>query len=424
MALAHVIPMPERPRSAQAEERYTRVPHSVLEALALADFGKRHYKILMVLMRQTYGYDKAADEISLTQFHDKTGVLPPHISAAIGELIDMQVLVKSPGRYAASLSINKDFDQWIGKARIDTSKILGYQNGNEGVTETVIEGYQNSHEGLPKQSFGVTETVTTRDNSKRKNQETTPRETLSRSLRERFENFWECYPRKRSKKAAEKAFAKVNPDEQLFKDLMSGLERAKTSEQWQNPKFQPHAATWLNDGGWMDEFQTAYSDAETAVIRAFNEALGERIGTVDEAVFVEARAGSIRAFLAHLKNDPEAAGRYFPAVRDKVELPPHAGFDYLISPKGFGDTTGRMRVAKPAGTAPGVRGDWHATGPGIAARGAELGITKGDEENVVTYRRRVFKAAGPGVWRDQDLAAEAKYGDEAYERLWRFYNDE
>lgn len=150
MALAHVIPMPERPRSAQAEERYTRVPHSVLEALALADFGKRHYKILMVLMRQTYGYDKAADEISLTQFHDKTGVLPPHISAAIGELIDMQVLVKSPGRYAASLSINKDFDQWIGKARIDTSKILGYQNGNEGVTETVIEGYQNSHEGLSR----------------------------------------------------------------------------------------------------------------------------------------------------------------------------------------------------------------------------------------------------------------------------------
>ena len=417
MALAHVIPMPERPRAVQGEERYTRVSHSILEALALANLGKRHYKVLLVLMRQTYGYDKASDEISLTQFHTKTGVLPPNVSGAIEELVDMRVVLKTAGKHAASLAINKDVSQWQGNAKVDLSKVRGYQNDNTGVIETITEGYQNDKEG-------VIDSITTRDNSKRKDQETTPRETLSRSLRERFEIFWECYPRKRSKKAAEKAFAKVNPDEQLFKDLMAGLERAKTSEQWQNPKFQPHAATWLNDGGWMDEFQTAYSDAEMAVIRAFNEALGERIGTVDAAVFVEARAGAIRAFLAHLKNDPEAAARYFPAVRDKVELPPHAGFDYLISPKGFGDTTGRMRVAKPAGTAPGVRCDWHTTGPGIAARGAELGITKGDEENVVTYRRRVFKAAGPGVWRDQDLAAESKYGGEAYERLFRFYNGE
>ncbi|HDR9274235.1 TPA: replication protein [Burkholderia vietnamiensis] len=416
MALADVIPLPERPRAAQAEERYTRVAHGVLEALALADLGKRHYKVLLVLMRQTYGYDKAADEISLTQFHDKTGVLPPNVSSAIDELVDMRVVIKVPGKHAACLSINKELAQWTGKAALDLTKVRGYQNDNSGVIETISGGYQNDKEG-------VIDSITTRDNSKRKDQETTPRETLSRSLRERFEIFWECYPRKRSKKAAEKAFAKVNPDEQLFNDLMAGLERAKTSEQWQNPKFQPHAATWLNDGGWMDEFQTAYSDAEMAVIRAFNEALGERIGTVDAAVFVEARAGAIRAFLAHLKNDPEAAGRYFPAVRDKVELPPHAGFDYLISPKGFGDTTGRMRVAKPAGAAPGVRGDWHTTGPGIAARGAELGITQGAEENAVAFRRRVFKAAGPGIWRDQDLAAEAKYGDEAYERLWRFYND-
>ncbi len=416
MALAHVIPMPERPRAAQAEERYTRVSHGILEALALAGLGKRHYKVLLVLMRQTYGYDKVSDEISLTQFHDKTGVLPSNVSGAIDELVDMRVVVKMPGKHAASLSINKDIAQWQGNAKVDLSKVRGYQNDNPAIIETITGGYQND-------KGGVIDSITTRDNSKRKDQETTPRETLSRSLRERFEIFWECYPRKRSKKAAEKAFAKVNPDEQLFKDLMAGLERAKTSEQWQNPKFQPHAATWLNDGGWMDEFQTAYSDAEMAVIRAFNEALGERIGTVDEAVFVEARAGAIRAFLAHLKNDPEAAGRYFPAVRDKVDLPPHAGFDYLISPKGFGDTTGRMRVAKPVGTVPGVRGDWHTTGPGIAARAAELGLVKGDEEDAVTFRRRVFKAAGPGVWRDQDLANEAKYGDEAYERLWRIYND-
>ncbi|POM15773.1 gp60 [Burkholderia cepacia] len=417
MALAEVIQLSDRPRAFPSEERYTRVAHCILEALALAGLGKRHYKVLLVLMRQTYGYDKVSDEISLTQFHDKTGVLPSNVSGAIDELVDMRVVVKVPGKHAASLSINKDIAQWQGNAKVDLTKVRGYQNDNPSIIETITGGYQND-------KGGVIDSITTRDNSKRKDQETTPRETLSRSLRDRFEIFWAAYPKKRSKDKAEKAFAKRNPDEQLFNDLMAGLERAKTSEQWQNPQYIPHAATWLNAGGWMDEYQTAYSDVELAVIRAFNEALGERVGTVDVTVFVEARAGAIRAFLTHLKGDLEAAGRYFPAVRDKVELPPHAGFDYLVSPKGFGDTTGRMRLAKPAGAAAAARGSWHETPQGIEGKGAELGVVRGKEENGVSYRRRVFKAAGPGVWRDQDLAAESKYGGEVYERLWRFYNDE
>ncbi|WP_250489962.1 replication protein [Caballeronia sp. INML2] len=381
MALADVIHMPEQ-RAVQVEDGFTRIAHGILEALALADLGKRHYKVLMVLLRQTYGYNKKADEISLTQFRDKTGVLPPNVSTAIDELVEMRVIVRTPGKHAFCLAVNKSYGQWTGKAKVDVSKLWGYRNDNSTVIETIIEGYQNDNDG-------VIETINTIDNSKRKDQKTTPKETLSRSLRERFEIFWASYPRKRSKKAAEKAFAKANPDEQLFNDLMKGLERAKTSEQWQNPQYQPHAATWLNDGGWMDEYQTAYSDAELAVIRAFNEALGERVGTVDEAAFVEARAGAIRAFLTKLAADPEAWKRYFPAVRDKVELPPHAGFDYLISPKGYGDVRGRMAIKRnPDGTRVHA-GDWDKSASGIKAKAKEMGIAFDDEEPVPAIAARV-----------------------------------
>jgi hypothetical protein len=339
----------------------------------------------MLLLRQTYGYNKKADEISLTQFRDKTGVLPPNVSTAIDELVEMRVIVRTPGKHAFCLAVNKSYGQWTGKAKVDVSKLWGYRNDNSTVIETIIEGYQNDNDG-------VIETINTIDNSKRKDQKTTPKETLSRSLRERFEIFWASYPRKRSKKAAEKAFAKVNPDEQLFSDLMKGLERAKTSEQWQNPKYQPHAATWLNDGGWMDEYQTAYSDAELAVIRAFNEALGERVGTVDESAFVEARAGAIRAFLGKLAADPEAWKRYFPAVREKVELPPHAGFDYLISPKGYGDVRGRMAIKRnPDGTRVHAS-DWDKSASGIKAKAKEMGIAFDDEEPVPAIAVRVRAA--------------------------------
>ncbi|HEV2594147.1 MAG TPA: replication protein [Sphingomicrobium sp.] len=384
MALAEVIHMPEQPRSVQVEDGFTRIAHGIMEALALADLGKRHYKIMLVMCRQTYGYNKKADEVSLSQFHDKTGILPPNVSTAIDELVDMRVLIKTPGKYAACLAVNKAYAQWTGKAKVDLSKVWGYQNNNSTVIETISEGYQNDNDG-------VIETITTKDNSKRHNQKTTPKENLSRSLRDRFEIFWAMYPKKKSKTTAEKAFAKRKPDEQLFNDLMTGLGRAMTSEQWQNPTFIPYPASWLTAGGWMDVIQTAYTDAELAVIRAFNQALGERIGAVDEAVFVEARAGAIRAFMTHLKGDAEAWARYFPAVRDKVDLPPHAGFDYLISPKGFGDVKGRMAVKRnPDGTK--AAGEWHATASGIKAKAAEMGVSFTDEEPMPAVAARVRAA--------------------------------
>src|SRR5690606_25488052 len=47
-----------------------------------------------------------------------------------------------------------------------------------------------------------------------------------------FDEFWERYPKKRSKGRAERAWVKIKPDEQLFKAILDGLERAKTSVEW------------------------------------------------------------------------------------------------------------------------------------------------------------------------------------------------
>jgi hypothetical protein len=74
--------------------------------------------------------------------------------------------------------------------------------------------------------------------------------------RARFEIFWGAYPKKKSKGRAEKAFFKIDPDEQLLAKMLSSIERARTSRDWLKEKgrFIPHPATWLNDKGWEDEF--------------------------------------------------------------------------------------------------------------------------------------------------------------------------
>ena len=73
-----------------------------------------------------------------------------------------------------------------------------------------------------------------------------------------FDEFWEQYPKKRSKGQAEKTWVKIKPDEQLFKAILDGLERAKTSVEWQKNggQYIPYPSTWLNAKGWEDEYKT------------------------------------------------------------------------------------------------------------------------------------------------------------------------
>lgn len=83
------------------------------------------------------------------------------------------------------------------------------------------------------------------------------RATKRSSLAERFDQFWAAYPKKRSKGQAEKAWAKIKPNEQLLGQMLDAIERAKTSVDWtrDSGKYMPYPATWLNAKGWEDEYE-------------------------------------------------------------------------------------------------------------------------------------------------------------------------
>lgn len=74
-----------------------------------------------------------------------------------------------------------------------------------------------------------------------------------------FERFWEAYPKKKSKGDAEKAFKAIKPSEQLLETMISKIEKAKTSADWQKEggKFIPYPAKWLRAKGWEDVISSA-----------------------------------------------------------------------------------------------------------------------------------------------------------------------
>lgn len=75
-----------------------------------------------------------------------------------------------------------------------------------------------------------------------------------------FARFWEAYPKKKNKGQAERAWESLSRrglSEQLMNAILSAIERAKTSADWQkdNGQFIPYPATWLNAKGWEDEIE-------------------------------------------------------------------------------------------------------------------------------------------------------------------------
>lgn len=83
-------------------------------------------------------------------------------------------------------------------------------------------------------------------------QETPKPNTLSPS---KFDAAWSLYPRKVGKGDAKKAWAKINPTDDLFERIMQAISEQKESQAWTKEKgrFIPHFATWLNGERWEDE---------------------------------------------------------------------------------------------------------------------------------------------------------------------------
>lgn len=69
---------------------------------------------------------------------------------------------------------------------------------------------------------------------------------------DKFLVFWSAYPRKVGKGDAAKSFDKAMVEDNL-EAVLEAIEKCKKTSQWQDIKYIPHPATWLNQRRWEDE---------------------------------------------------------------------------------------------------------------------------------------------------------------------------
>lgn len=93
---------------ADLDNGYTRIANELLEAVMCADLTARQLKVVMAIIRKTYGFGKKLDRITNTQIAEMTGIHHTHVCKAKNEMIAMNIVISSGNK----IGINKDFTEW------------------------------------------------------------------------------------------------------------------------------------------------------------------------------------------------------------------------------------------------------------------------------------------------------------------------
>ncbi|WP_175683866.1 replication protein [Burkholderia cenocepacia] len=330
--------------SPQLENGFTRLANELLDALLCAGLTARQWAVVMAVARKTYGWNKTRDDIGLSQLRLMTSIDKSNLSRTIRELEAMRILIREAGTHSHTLGINKRHKDWelpnqqpqlSKQPQLPIQQPLPIQpqlsNQQPGVVESATVGVvESTMRGLSKRQPQKTTLKNT--------VKTTPKDkcasALTGELVERFATFYAAYPKKRNRADAEKAFAKLNPDDSLLAVLLKAVEVAKRSrDDWrrENGKFIPYPGTWLNGRMWEDEpDQVEYTAAEQAVMDAYNELMPADWARAITAPFSAQRAAAIRDFIGFAPNKPDMPRRYFGHCATNLKADDRCGFDWLI----------------------------------------------------------------------------------------------
>lgn len=105
-------------RVADTEDGFMRVANELTDSLLMADLTARQLKVMLAIMRKTYGFNKPMDRLTNTQIAAMTGIHHTHICAAKRQLIERKFLIADGVR----IGVNKVVSEWISQDSLTFAK--------------------------------------------------------------------------------------------------------------------------------------------------------------------------------------------------------------------------------------------------------------------------------------------------------------
>lgn len=135
----------------QLDDGHVRIANELFEAILKFPFSSRQLKVMMAIIRKTYGFNKKADKLAQSQIAELCNMAKPHVCTTLKELAAIKAIEVDSTGYTHTISINKKYMEWESYQNGNS-----YQIGNSNVTKTVTKP-------LPKR-----ELQKTKDNTKDK----------------------------------------------------------------------------------------------------------------------------------------------------------------------------------------------------------------------------------------------------------------
>ncbi|MFJ5538574.1 replication protein [Vreelandella titanicae] len=267
-------------RGPQVEDGYTRIANELLEQVMAAPLTLREIRVVMAVVRLTYGWSRKHARVTGGLLAKLTG-LPGTIAAKVlSGLIAKNVILRHGGS-RSPISLNKHADEWRLEAVKHTPPAPKLKC-SESEQNALSESEQNA---LPSKDMKETPNpnglgIVQNRQSDRKPKGKTESSKIAPEIDALFDKFWESGLPKVGKKPSREKFARLaarqaNPEaftDRLLNDIKSRLDAA----QFGFDKLHPNA--YLNQQRWEDELPERCPHA--AIIEAWNAEMPAHIEKV------------------------------------------------------------------------------------------------------------------------------------------------
>ena len=152
----------------QIEDGHVDIANEIVEALAKIRISGEEVQVLWVVFRQTYGWHKKEDWISLQQFTLFTGIKKSSICRALSKLIMKNIINKKVNKDSTTYGFQKNYSKWkpLTKKITLTKKIISIDKKvNSPLTKKRHTKETITKETITKESKHCDEAVDKKDNA-------------------------------------------------------------------------------------------------------------------------------------------------------------------------------------------------------------------------------------------------------------------
>jgi len=106
----------------QIENGHTRIANEILEVVARTKLSPTQYRIILIVWRYTYGFQRKAHKLSLTFLSKATGGDRRNIQRELNNLIERNILTVKNSGQKRLIGFNKHYKRWLTGGEIDNGE--------------------------------------------------------------------------------------------------------------------------------------------------------------------------------------------------------------------------------------------------------------------------------------------------------------